>query len=355
MKKVARRDRTVSIKILILISILLAQLTTVQAIPKSGGNQKKRPIVIKMATLAPNGSPWHEILKEMAVEWSKVSEGLVTLRIYPGGVAGDEADTVRKIRIGQLHAALISNGGLSRISPAVNVFVIPMAVDSWDGLDRVRNALSSRVETLLDQKGFVVLNWGDGGWVRFFVPESDPSVETVQQAKLFVWAGDDRTIEIWKTAGFNVVPLAPTDMLPGLQTGMINAYNSTAVMALASQWFPFTPVMIDMPWAPLVGATIVSKRTWEKIPESLRPVLKDIAEKTGVRLQAEIRRLEEDAIVEMQKRGLMVVQPSEEQVKHWREVMASVYPKLRGPIIPEDWFDDALRAAKGEEHRVNSR
>lgn len=316
----------------------------------ASGNNNDFPdaMIIKMATLAPGGSPWHEILQDMAVRWQEATDGRVTLRIYPGGVAGDEADMVRKIRIGQLHAAAITNGGLSRIAPAVNVLAIPMAIDSWEALDRVREALGPRVEKLLSEQGFVVLNWGDAGWVRFFVPEPDPSVDAVRKAKLFVWSGDDRTVQIWKAAGFNVVPLAATDILPGLQTGMINAYNTTAIMALASQWFPFTPYMIDMPWAPLVGATVISKRTWKKIPEDLRAELKHIAEETGERLQEHIRRMETEAIEAMQKRGLKVIEPSEAQVVEWRQVMESVYPKIRGSLIPEAWFDQALRVAAGD-------
>ncbi|MFW9847089.1 MAG: TRAP transporter substrate-binding protein DctP, partial [Candidatus Thorarchaeota archaeon] len=133
-----------------------------------------------------------------------------------------------------------------------------------------------------------------------------------------------------------------------LQSGMINAFNSTAILALASQWFAFTPYMIDMPWAPIVGATIVSKRTWMKIPVNLRPKLIEIAQQAGQRLQKKIRRLEEEAVLEMQKRGLTVIKPNDEQLKRWREVMEGAYPKLRGKIIPDDWFDDALRAARNE-------
>ncbi len=329
--------------------VVLSQLAvtkTAHAKPNSKRNNT-RPTVIKLATLAPNGSPWHEILKDMAAEWSEVSGGQVKLRIYPGGVAGDEADMVRKIRIGQLQAAAISNGGLSHIATEVTVLTIPMAVDSWEGLDRVRKTMAPYLEALLEEKGFVVLNWGDAGWVRFFVPESDPSVETVKKARLFVWSGDDRTLEIWKASGFNAIPLSATDILPALQTGMINAFNTTPIMALASQWFAFTPYMIDMPWAPMIGATVVSRKAWQKIPEAVRPQLKQIAEKTGLRLQQEIRRLEEEALAEMQKRGLKIIKPTEEQAEEWRRVMEAVYPKIRGPIVPEAWFDDALRAAAG--------
>lgn len=320
--------------------------TSLNATPLKANDTK--PIVIKLATLAPSGSPWHEILKDMGAEWSEVSDGRVVLRIYPGGVAGDEADMVRKIRIGQLQAAAISNGGLSRIATEVTVLTIPMAVNSWEDLDRVRKAMAPRLEALLEEKGFVVLNWGDAGWVRFFVPKSDPSVKTVKKAKLFVWSGDDRTLEIWKASGFNAIPLSATDILPGLQTGMINAFNTTPIMALASQWFAFTPYMIEMPWAPMIGATVVSRRAWHKIPEGLRLQLKQIAERTGVRLQREIRRLEEEAMAEMKKRGLKIIKPTDEQAKEWRMAMEAVYPKIRGPIVPEEWFDDALQAASGE-------
>ena len=310
------------------------------------GNAVAKTIVFKMATLAPDGSPWHEYLKEIAAEWSAISNGQVKLRIYPGGVAGDEGDMIRKIRISQLHGGAFSLGGLSHITADINALAIPMAIDSWEALDRVLAAVGPRIEKRIESNGFVVLNWADIGWVRFFVPEPDPSIDAVRRAKLFVWSGDDRTVEIWKTGGFNAVPLAVTDMLPGLQSGMINAFNSTAIMALASQWFAFTPHMIDMPWVPLVGATVVSKKTWSKIPENLRPKLQDIADRANSRLKQKVRKLEAEAIVEMQKRGLNVITPTDQQLQQWRQVMIGTYPKLRGKIIPEDLFDTALTAAR---------
>ena len=304
-----------------------------------------KSVTVKMATLAPNGSPWHEILKEMAIEWSQLSNGSVTLRIYPGGVAGDEGDMVRKMRIGQLHAAALTTSGLAKITPNVNALAIPLAIDSWETLNRVRDSLAPRLEQTLEEEGFVVLNWGDAGWVRFFVPESSPDVETVRKAKLFTWAGDDKSIELWKKAGFNVVPLAATDILPGLQSGMINAYNSSTMLALASQWFPFTPYMIDLPWAPLVGATIINKRSWDKIPDDLKLQLKESAVSTGQRLQEEIRKLEEQALQEMVKRGLTVITPDEAQLAEWKKIIYEAYPKIRGDYIPADLFDEALRVA----------
>jgi TRAP-type C4-dicarboxylate transport system substrate-binding protein len=200
----------------------------------------------------------------------------------------------------------------------------------------------------MEAQGFVVLNWGDAGWVRFFVPDSSPDIETVKKAKLFVWSGDDRTVNMWKSAGFNAVPLAATDILPGLQSGMINAYNTSAIVALASQWFPFTPYMIDMPWAPLVGAMVIDKRAWNKIPPDLQPKLKESAVKTGEKLHEEIKQLEDQAIEEMKKRGLKVIKPDQQQLQEWKSAMEATYPKLRGTVIPASLFDQAMRVLKEE-------
>lgn len=317
---------------LIIIAIHLLKIGNVNA------SQKE---VIKIATMAPSGSPWHIILQEMGNEWKQVSNGLVELKIYPGGVAGSEQDMVRKMRIGQIQAAAVSIGGLSLIDPGVNVLGIPMAVDSWEVLDKIREALDREIEKSFEEKGFILLNWGDAGWVRYFGPSEDPSVEAAKKSKMFVTQGDDRTVQMWKKTGFNAIPLAPSDILMALQTGMIDAYNTTAVMALASQWFAFTPYMVDMPWAPMTGGTIITKKAWEKIPQDERSVLKAISEKYGERLQTEIRELEDDAVSEMVKRGLKLAKPNQEQIQGWRNVMESGYPMLR-TIIPKEWFDKAL-------------
>ncbi|MBW2369165.1 MAG: TRAP transporter substrate-binding protein DctP [Deltaproteobacteria bacterium] len=328
---------------LLFIVLLVVSISFLQHAPVDARNLSS-PVVVKLATIAPNGSPWHETLKDMGEQWQQISNGQVVLRIYPGGVAGGERDVIRRIRIGQLHASLITNNGLSSIAPEVSALVIPLLTDSRESLDRVFAALTPRLDVLLEEKGFIVLNWGDAGWVRFFVSTPDPSIEAVQKAKLFVWSGDDTTVEVWKKSGFNAIPLSATDILPSLQTGMINAYNATAIVALSSQWFAFTPVMIDLPWAPLIGATIISKRTWQKIPVSIRPQLKAAAKDIGIRLRNEVHQMEQEAILEMQKRGLTVIKPDDGQLKRWHEAIRASYPHLKNKVVPAKWFDAAQQA-----------
>ena len=113
----------------------------------------------------------------------------------------------------------------------------------------------------------------------------------------------------------------------------------------SNQWFPFVPYMLDMPYLPLVGATLIDRRAWERIPEEIRPELMRIARESGDLIQGEIYDLEAEAIAEMEKRGLQVIQPDPEIVREWRDLFRTSYEHLRGDIIPADWFDEAVRVA----------
>jgi len=311
-------------------------------------------IVIKMGTTAPEGSSWHQIFKEMGEEWRQAPGGGVNLRIYPGGVLGDEPDLVRKMRVGQIQAAALTAGGLSDIDKSVAALQIPMMFRSYDELDYVRERLRPTLEKRLEEKGFVVLNWGDAGWVMFFAKERFTTPDDLKKMKLFAWAGDNDAIEIWKAAGFQPVPLPSTEILTGLQTGLINAFDTTPLLALSSQWFGLAPYMLDLKWAPLVGATVVSKRTWEKVPREARPVLLKSAERAGERLKSDIRQANDKAIEAMKSRGLKIQSVTPEVEAAWQRAAESAYPRIRGTIVPAPMFDevkrlrDEYRAAAGK-------
>jgi TRAP-type C4-dicarboxylate transport system substrate-binding protein len=306
-----------------------------------------KTISIKIATLAPSGSPYHEIMKDMAADWRKASNDRVVLKIYPGGVAGGEVDILRKIRIGQLHAGALSISGLSRALPEISVLGTPMIYKTKENLLEVQEVLAPKIEERMEQKGFVVLSWAIAGWVRFFVPGDQPSIEGLKKVRMHVFAGDDQILEMWKSMGVNAIPLSGTDVLTGLQSGMVNAFFTTPVMAYASQWFAFTPYMIEMPWAPMIGAIVASKRAWKKVPEKLRPKLKAIAKEKSHRLDLEMQRLETQAISEMQKRGLTLIKPNTQQLEQWQSLTKTAYPEFKNKNrIPDEWFETALAITK---------
>jgi len=307
------------------------------------GSRLAAQTTIKLGTLVPKGSPWYDILKEMGEKWKTESGGSVQLKIFAGGIAGDESDMVRKLRIGQLQSAAVTTVGLGSIDQATVALQIPLAFNSYEELDYVRDRIAPRLEAILLQRGFVVLNWGDAGWVHFFVQSPTVHVSDVRGMKLFTWAGDPAAVELWKDSGFHPVPLATTDVLPALQTGLINTYVTTPIFALSSQWFPFTKYMIDVKWAPLTGATIINKSAWDKIPTAMQPVLMKSAKEAGVKLRLEIRNKEKDAIDAMVKRGLHVLPLSAAEEKEWVDLAHNGYARIRGNLVPADFFDEVIK------------
>jgi TRAP-type transport system periplasmic protein len=299
--------------------------------------------VIKLATLVPDGSVWHKALLDMGAEWAKETEGRVTLRIYPNGTAGDEPDLLRKMRIGQLQSASLTVKGLAAIDESFAAFTVPMMFDSYDELFTVLHRMEPTLKQRLESKGFVLLNWGHAGWVYFFSKQPVKSIADLKRMKLWVWAGDEKMNELWKANGFHPVPLAATDILTGLQTGMIEALPSIPLGALQLQWFRSTPCMVNLGLGPLVGGTVISAKTWNRISEADRAKVLAACKKTETRLEAIIPDQDKSALTEMKKRGLQVIELAPERAAEFRAVTESFAPKMRGAIVPADVLDMTLR------------
>src|SRR5579864_2528707 len=248
--------------------------------------------VIRLGTIIPKDSPWDAILLKMGEEWKTASGGKIELKIYPGGEQGDEPEMVQKIRIKKLQAVAISGAGLSGIDGAVSALQIPMMLDSWDELDYVRDHISARLEKGFADRGFILLNWGDAGSVHFFTKKPVSHPDEIRQLRLCVLQGDNVTFELYKMNGFYPVALAATDILTGLQTGLIEAFQSPPLIALSNQWFGGAKNMLDISFAQLVGATLIDKSVWDKIPAPVQKEMLDSSRKAGVALRDEIRKAE---------------------------------------------------------------
>ena len=169
-----------------------------------------QPIEIKMATLAPKDSPWCDVLVRMGERWKTISKGNVKLTIFAGGVMGDEPDTVNKLRIKLIQAVALTGAGMGEIEKGVAALQIPLLFDSYEELDYVRDRLAPTLEKRIEASGFIVLNWGDAGWVHFFADKPITRLDDLQKLKMFSWAGSNDELELWKTNGFHPVSLAAT-------------------------------------------------------------------------------------------------------------------------------------------------
>lgn len=307
-------------------------------------------LVIKLATLAPEGTTWYNGLREMGDRWSEISGGKVTLKIYAGGVAGNEGTMVRKMRIGQVHAAALTNLGLMDIDPAPQVLNAPMLIQDYDELDYVKERLCPDLEARLADKGYIVLNWGDAGWAHFFTKTPMKTPEDAAKLKVWAWEGDPGAVEGFRKAGFNPVVLPSVDMIPSLQSGLIDGFPNTPLYALSAQWFALAPNMLDLGWAPLVGATVITEDVWKQVPDEYQEPFMTAAREIGDSLEDEIRRQDQKAVTVMQKYGLNVVEVDEANEQRWREAVQAVYPLMRTEIVPTEIWDRTVELV--EEYRA---
>jgi TRAP-type C4-dicarboxylate transport system substrate-binding protein len=279
----------------------------------------------------------------MAEKWKTGTQGRVTVRLYPGSVAGDDTDVVRKMRLGSLNAGLLTSVGVSAVDPSVMALQVPMLYASYDEVDHVLSVYGPKLEASLAGKGFVLLNWAEAGWVRFFTKSPVRTPNDLKPLKLFAWGNDTDALEIWKGAGFNPVPLPSTEISTALQTGLVSALPTTPTAAVLLQWYQHAKNLTDVKWALLLGATLINKATWDKISPEDQKTVRSAAAEAGARLRAESRASEVRDISAMQKRGVNVIAIDAKTEALWRTAAEAAYPKVRGKIVPEAAFDEARK------------
>lgn len=328
---------------------LVTRAALAAALLSLASGARAQEITVKLGTLAPSGSSWHEILKDMAERWSQASNGKVRLRIYPGGTQGSEGEMIRKMAVGQLQAAAVTSVGLHDIVPEPQGLAVPLMFDAEDEVTAVMQKVQPRMEAQLAKKGYLALTWGIIGSVKIFCARPYRTPAEMASAKIFTWEGDPGSVQAFRAAGFTPVVLSSTDIITSLQTGMIDCVPNVPLYALPIRLFERASHMIDVSWGYLVGATVVRRDAWERIPAELRPRLAEIARELGKKVDAEVGKLNADAVAAMKKQGLDVIEVDQAP---WRAAAEKAWPVVRGKIVPVDFFDevkrerDAYRAAK---------
>lgn len=315
-------------------ALLVLALLAWPAVPRAQG------VAVKLATVVPENSIWDKALKQMAADWKQASGDRVTVTIFSGGSQGDENSVLRKMRLDALQAASLTVVGLANIDPAFNVFNVPFFFDSYDELNAVVDKLTPTLKQRVEAKGFVLLNWGHGGWLQVFTKRPVRTVADLKALKLYTSAGDDRMTQFYKANGYQPRAMAMTDILTGLTTGMIEGLPTPPVAALAFQWNRQTPYMLDIGLAPVVGATVIARKTWLRISADDRAKLEAAALGVEKRLQADVPKQDAFAIVMMQQQGLTVTKAGGPE---WRKEAETLAATMRGQMVPKEIFDQALR------------
>jgi TRAP-type C4-dicarboxylate transport system substrate-binding protein len=303
------------------------------------------PVELRIATLAPSGSAWAKIMEEGNSRLSTETEGRARFRIYFNGAQGDERDVVRKMKLGQIDGAALTTVGLGMISPDLLVLQLPYLFQSEKQLDHVRDTLGPEFAKRLDAAGYVLVSWGDVGWVHTFFTADVKSPADVTKAKFAQLADDPISKEMFAALGVNGVPMGIIDIRRELQLGSVQAANAPPLAVVALQWHTALKYMADKPSTYAIGALILRKSAFERMTPADREALLRGAKETGAKLVATVRRDNQRATKALAKAGIVTVVVPDETQARLVAAAAKVRGKLAGKLYSKEILDLVVRTA----------
>ncbi len=301
---------------------------------------------LKIATVAPSGSAWMRIFKKMKDKIEKETGGEVVLRFYAGQVAGDERDVVRKMRTGQMHGGSFTTVGLGMINPKILVLQVPMIFDTVAQLDKVRAAMREDFRKSFEEKGYVLLGWGDVGWVYVFSNNPVRSKADLKKQKFWAWQDDPLSKALLKEAGVSPRLLGLPQVYPALNTGMIDAVYNAPLACLTLQWHTKVKYYTRFPLAIGIGATVISKKAFDALKPEHQKVVLEVAEKYHDALNKRIRADNDKALGIIEKAGIKPVDVTDTERKEFRDIAMKVGTSFAPRYYPKELFEKVLRLRK---------
>ncbi|MGE5185049.1 MAG: TRAP transporter substrate-binding protein DctP [Acidobacteriota bacterium] len=300
-------------------------------------------VELRIATLAPSGSPWMETLDKAAVEIKAKTNGRVTMKYFEGGQQGDERDFVRKIKLGQLDGAAVTAIGLAMIDESIRVLELPRMFESAQELDYVADKMWPYFQKKFERKGFKLNDRGEVGWIYFLSKNKVESLNDLKGQKLWMWGDDQLVGAMFKKLGLNGVPLGVPEVDAGLTSGKINACYGSPVAAVALQWYTKIKYMTSMPMSFAIGATVVSLDSLKKISPEDQKLVEDIGKANAKKLRKVIRKANEDAKSTMTRKGVTVVQTPVAMVDEFTKDSQEAWKELVGKIYSQDELNMVLK------------
>ncbi|HKJ86280.1 MAG TPA: TRAP transporter substrate-binding protein DctP [Spirochaetia bacterium] len=303
--------------------------------------------VFRIGSAAPENSPWGRTLNRLAAEWQEISNGRVRVQVFHNSVAGDEGDMVRKLRIGQLQAVVMTNTGLSGYSGGLLTLSMPLLIRNQAEFEYVFDEVRDTIEREIADDGFRMISWSTAGWLYFFSEDPVRTPEELRSIRLAASPEEMELVRAYQLMGYQPIAVPYTERLAALANGMVNGYLTVPILAAGFQWFGATPNMLNLKVGPAPGGVMMSERAYRRLPGDVRDELLEAAATVGSKLNEEILELEQNAIETMEDFGLNVVDLSEPERAVWVEELESSYDVMLGLVFDEALFEtiqELLRA-----------
>jgi len=294
---------------------------------------------ISLATLAPPGSTWARVFDAWNREIRSRSGGSLQLRVYGGGVQGDEAEVIRKIRSGRLDAGAVTAVGLAQIHRPALVFQMPGILRTYAQLDHARDALASDMDAGFTAGGFHLLGWADVGQARIFSTQATVQPSDFASRHPFVWRDDLVLPTLYEQIHTNPVPLQLPEVLGAIQTGRVDTAIVPPVAALALQWTTRLNHMTDLPLTIVLGGTVMGHTQWEALTDAQRTIMSETATQFHQLARRNLRRDETTALTSLTEHGVTVDAVTPAQQAEWLALGTRIRGALAGQIADQALID----------------
>ena len=302
---------------------------------------------IKFATLAPEGSAWITVMKEYDQAIRKESGGRLGFKIYAGGVAGDEKDVIRKIRLGQFQSAGITGVGIGEIAKSARILDAPFLFKNHDEVDYVVDQYDGELRKEFENGGYVLLGWAEVGFVYVFTNTPITKVEDMRSVKMWQWEGDPVAEATFKAFGINPIPLSITDVLTSLQTGLINGMYTSPLAGVSLQWCTATKYMLDYPLTNASGAVVIAKRDFDKMPPDIQEILLRNG-KQLMRKLTELSRVDNTKSLDVLKKSkITFTKPDANEIGRYEEIGKNARRLMVGKLYSEDLLNRVEKSVAG--------